>query len=184
MASMNFSSSTLMSTLLLLSVVTFAAAVTVRETETPLLSIHRPIDPDRMQSMLGDKLVPDVYDGQAYIQVSVFDITHLETQIPIIGFVGTGTTSWCLRVSAYVKNKVTGEKGYVILSADFDHSIGGHIMTTGCKHSQLGTDCGTVKVQHQSSDHSEHYITVDNDARPLLRLGVTLREITQKDFYP
>ena len=108
-----------------------SSRVTVRETETPLVSIHFSIKPSEMQKMLGDRLVPDVYDGKAFIQVSMFYITTLEMQ-SFLGFVPSLMSSWCMRISAYVKMKDSGEKGYVILSADFESSISGKIMTSAC----------------------------------------------------
>ena len=108
-----------------------SSRMTVRETETPLVSIHFSMKPAEMQKMLGDRLVPDVYDGKAFIQVSMFYITTLEMST-FLGFVPSLMSSWCMRISAYVKMKDSGEQGYVILSADFESSFFGKIMTSAC----------------------------------------------------
>ena len=87
-----------------------------------MVSIHFEMDPEEMQKMLGDRLEPDLYDGKAFIQVSVFYISSLWMKLPVVSFTPSMMSSWCMRISAYVKMKETEEKGYVILSADFEDS--------------------------------------------------------------
>ncbi|CAE7357959.1 unnamed protein product [Symbiodinium natans] len=155
-----------------------SSRITVRETETPLISIHQPMDPEDMQKMLGDHLVPDVYDGKAFIQVSVFDLSKLE----IAGFLPSFMSSWCLRVSAYVKMKDSGEKGYMILSADFEDTISGMFMTRGCKSSQLGTLCGTIAVKHTDEGDSKMF-TVSEGGEPILHFAAQLGGVSNTAFF-
>ena len=54
-----------------------SSRMTVRETETPLVSIHFPMEPAELQKMLGERLVPDVYDGKAFIQVGVSEFPKI-----------------------------------------------------------------------------------------------------------
>jgi len=158
-----------------------SSRVTVRETETPLVSIHFSIKPSEMQKMLGDRLVPDVYDGKAFIQVSMFYITTLEMQ-SFLGFVPSLMSSWCMRISAYVKMKDSGEKGYVILSADFESSISGKIMTSGCKSSQLGTLCGTIAVNRTKMSYGQSF-TVKQDGNEILHLAAQLGNVSNTPFF-
>ncbi|CAE7577075.1 PARP10 [Symbiodinium sp. CCMP2592] len=154
--------------------------MTVRETETPLISVHFPMEPEDMQKVLGERLEPDVYDGKAYIQVSQFYISKLE----MFGVVPSLMSSWCMRISAYVKLKNSqppGEKGYVILSADFDSSISGTIMTSGCKKSQLGTMCGTIAA-NQTEERDGKVFTVVQDKTLLLRLAAKQVPISNTAF--
>jgi len=158
-----------------------SSRMTVRETETPLVSIHFSMKPAEMQKMLGDRLVPDVYDGKAFIQVSMFYITTLEMST-FLGFVPSLMSSWCMRISAYVKMKDSGEKGYVILSADFESSISGKIMTSGCKSSQLGTMCGTVAVNRTKTSYGQSF-SVKQDGNEILRLAAQLGNVSNTPFF-
>lgn len=155
--------------------------MTVRETETPLVSIHFSMKPAEMQKMLGDRLVPDVYDGKAFIQVSMFYITTLEMST-FLGFVPSLMSSWCMRISAYVKMKDSGEKGYVILSADFESSFFGKIMTSGCKSSQLGTMCGTVALNRTKMSYGQLF-SVKQDGNEILHLAAQLGNVSNTPFF-
>ena len=155
-----------------------SSGMTVRETETPLVSVHFPMDPEDMQKMLGDRLEPDVYEGKAYIQVSQFYISKLE----MFGVLPSLMSAWCMRISAYVKMKDSGEKGYVILSADFDSSFSGSIMTNGCKKSQLGTACGTIAA-NQTQEGDGQVFTVVQDKTLLLRLSAQQVPVSNEAFF-
>jgi len=162
-----------------------SSSLTVREQETPLVSIHFEMDPEEMQKMLGDRLEPDLYDGKAFIQVSVFYISSLWMKLPVVSFTPSMMSSWCMRISAYVKMKETEEKGYVILSADFEDSISGGIMTNGCKKSQLGTMCGTVAVNavNQTVESDSKLFSVSENGTEILHLAATLEPLSNKPFW-
>lgn len=158
-----------------------SSRMTVRETETPLVSIHFPMEPAELQKMLGERLVPDVYDGKAFIQVSMFYISTLEMHT-LVGFVPSLMMSWCMRISAYVKAKDSREKGYVILSADFQSSFFGKIMTSGCKRSQLGTMCGTVAVNQTQMSYGTLF-SVKQDGNEILHLAAQLGNVSNTPFF-
>lgn len=127
---------------------TVEAGATVRETEQPSLSINYPVDPTKLQEKIGKHLEPDVYDGKAFVQVSVFYKSRVEMDAPLVGFVPTGMSSWGLRMSAYVKKD--GEKGFVVLAVDVESTL----MSKGCSWTQAekGTKCGVIKV----TEHAFH----------------------------
>ncbi|CAE7225338.1 unnamed protein product [Symbiodinium sp. CCMP2456] len=161
---------------------TVETGVTVRETEQPSLSINYPVDPARLQEKIGKRLEPDVYDGKAFVQVSVFFKSRVEMKAPVVGFVPTGMSSWGLRMSTYVKKD--GEKGFVVLSVDVESSL----MSTGCSWTQTekGTKCGSAKVtEHsflpQNEDPKMANITVVEGTAELLSLRAELSDTVSNE---
>jgi len=135
----------------------------IRETETPGYFIHIPISADKLKAYLVEPLVPDLFDGVAYVQVAFFHISKLESEF-LGKFFTNPIDGDCARTSALVYDPIGKRHGYMILSADFPKdALRGIVATWGCSATNwmiCGSSALTVsdaKLASKIKDYDDWY---------------------------
>ncbi|CAJ1364027.1 unnamed protein product [Effrenium voratum] len=124
------------------------AALPIEETDTNLIYCNFPVEPEVLANYLnGDKLMPDLYEGKAWVSLMVFNLESLKLQSPL-GKIPMGGGGEMVKLSTYVRTKDSASKaGYLMLDLDFPQGARGWMQRAGCSFTQKGLHCGEVEVQ-------------------------------------
>jgi len=153
----------------------------VRERHDDAMYINVPISASEASALLREPLVPDVYNGTAWVTILVDGLNHLEYYAPIVGFVNTLTSGWMTKVNLLVRNSVTDAPGYLITSIDFERGITGSVRSTGAIVTQkIPSVVGTYNVARTKDD--ELHATVSTDDATALTLTGSLVPPTDMQF--
>lgn len=134
-----------------LIVLTFISTFHIRESDDNIFWVNVPVDKEDIQQFLTPDLLPSIYNDKAWISIMLFNIYSIKTNVSGFWVEVPMTTGLTNKISVLVETK-KGEKGYLILSMDFDSGIIGTIKSIGCGKTEIGVICETCKSLN--NDHS------------------------------
>jgi len=102
----------------------------IRELHTDVLYLNVPIPESSLAQRIGHPLVPDVFNGSAWVSV-VIDYATFELNIPMLGFVKVPMEGYQHKVNFLVKDTTNNVSGYLIARIEFEKGIFGFAKSIG-----------------------------------------------------
>eukprot|EP00760_Papus_ankaliazontas_P004358 PhM_4_TR11829/c0_g1_i1/m.7948 len=133
--------------LVLVALVAVVTAGTIRETDSNIFSYNIRVNATLLQSVLPPQLKPDMYDGSAWLTYNTFRIERIEVPTPIFGGWSTmmAIPTWVTKTYIPVYHTSAADRGYLLLTMDFEPSFTGIIQQLGCSGTQKGVQCNKAE---------------------------------------